>query len=72
MQYIVWNTGENETVWHKSVSDKYELIVPVDCTLKSEQFPGLHTDVRAVLTHNLRQAMDSLPRAIDESNNHNE
>ncbi len=71
-EYIIWKPEENEIVWYKLVSGKYEEIIPVDGILKSEHFPGLHIDLHAVFTNNLRQAMDRLLSAIDESNNQNE
>ena len=72
MEYIVWKPAENKIVWYKLVSGNYEEIVPLDGILKSEQFPGLHIDVHAVLTNNRRQAMDRLLSAIDDPNSRNE
>ena len=70
-EYIICKPEEKEIVWYKLVSGNYEEIVSVDGILKSQQFPGLHIDVHAVLTHNRRQAVDSLISALQDSCNHN-
>ncbi len=70
-EYINWKVEERKIVLYKLVSGNYEEIAPVDGVLKSEQFPGLVIDIRAVLTNNCGQAMDRVFCAIDKCNNHN-
>ena len=62
---MIWETERNNLTWYKLAFGKYEEIVPIDGILKSEQFPGLQTDMHALLTNNIQRAMDRLNSAID-------
>ena len=65
-EYMIWKTVLNEIVLYKLVYVNYEEIVPVDGTLKSQQFPGLHIDTEALITNSHQRAMERLNSVLDE------
>ncbi len=64
-EYVVWKTLENEIVWFRLENDVYVEVEPsTDGIFKSEVFPGLWLDTRAMISGDLKGVLTKLREGI--------
>jgi Uma2 family endonuclease len=66
LEYIVWQSYENQLDWFHWVEGEYQLfLADADGIIRSQAFPGLWLDVKAVLSNQMRQVLAVLQMGLD-------
>ena len=72
LEYLVWQSFENQLLWFQLVEGSYQRLIPdEEGIIRSQVFPGLWLDEKALLNDEMTKVLEVLPRGLNSSEHQN-